>query len=227
MHSEIVIWWIWRCSWRPCSCELGGHNREISEIHFEGTIELVRRCPWRHWSSELPDAHRGCDWPSKEMHLQAVIEQDWKSTWRWSILQVVDLAGGRSCSWSIMQVVDVAGVRLCGLSILQVVHPEAVNGRRAGCWDCIHRIVKTQLWECDEVTVPLQLLWRTGWCWSTCVGRHTGSWSYIEGSTCNRESEGMTDSARCLLCWVYCELGVCYNSVLTHDHGMERSRAMT
>jgi hypothetical protein len=42
------------------------------------------------------------------MHLQAMIEQDWRSTWR-----------------------------------------------RSRCWDSMHQLVNLQLWEYDEVTLPL------------------------------------------------------------------------
>jgi len=31
------------------------------------------------------------------------------------------------------------------------------------------------------------------------VGRHDGSWSYIQGSTRNHENEGTTDNLRCML----------------------------
>jgi len=57
------------------------------------------------------------------------------------------------------------------------------------------------------------------------VGRHTGS--YIQGSTRDRENEGMTDNLRCILysvCAVLivrCTRCMLY-SVLTHDHGIER-----
>jgi len=32
---------------------------------------------------------------------------------------------------------------------------EAVDGRRAQCRDSIHQLVNSQLWECDNVTLPL------------------------------------------------------------------------
>ena len=42
--------------------------------------------PWRcTWLSELRDILRGRDRASLEMHLQAMIERDWRSTWRQSI----------------------------------------------------------------------------------------------------------------------------------------------
>jgi hypothetical protein len=41
-----------------------------------------------------------------------------------------------------------------------VVDLEAVSGRRAMCWDSIHRLVNSKPWEYDMVTSPLKLLWR-------------------------------------------------------------------
>jgi len=66
MLLETVIEWTQRCTWRPRSSEL-------------------RRCTWRPWSIEFRDALWGCDLASLEMHLQAMIERDWRSTWRRSI----------------------------------------------------------------------------------------------------------------------------------------------
>jgi len=44
------------------------------------------RCTWRWRSSELRDTLQGHDRASLGMHLwQAMIERDWRSTWRWSI----------------------------------------------------------------------------------------------------------------------------------------------
>jgi len=84
----------------------------------------------------------------------------------------------------------------------------------------------------------------TRWCylWSSygelagdgqSVGRHAGSWSYIQGSTCNCENEGTTDNLTCMLYSVYAALCIMLYSVnsalrlildsaLSHDHGMER-----
>jgi len=41
MHSEIVIAQVWRCTWRPCLCELAGCNRASLEILLEAVIERV------------------------------------------------------------------------------------------------------------------------------------------------------------------------------------------
>jgi len=43
MHSEIIIEQVWRCTLRPCWCDLAGHNRASLEIHLEAMIERVWR----------------------------------------------------------------------------------------------------------------------------------------------------------------------------------------
>jgi len=60
---------------------LGGHAHE----NLEAVIEPVRRYTCRPWSSESGDILGGRDQASFEMHLQAMIEQDWRSTWGRSI----------------------------------------------------------------------------------------------------------------------------------------------
>jgi len=52
---------------------------------LEVGIERVWRCICRPGSSELRDALGGRDRASLEMHLEAVIERDWTSTWRQSM----------------------------------------------------------------------------------------------------------------------------------------------
>jgi len=85
MHLETAIERVWRCTWRPWSCELAGRNRASLKIHLEPEIEWTQRSTWRPWLSEFGDALWGCDRASLEMHLQAMIERDWRSTWRRSI----------------------------------------------------------------------------------------------------------------------------------------------
>jgi len=46
---------------------------------------------------------------------------------------------------------------------LEVVDLEAVDGKSARCWDSIHRLDDSKPWECDEATLPLKFIWRTGW----------------------------------------------------------------
>ena len=66
-----------------------------------------------------------------------------------------------------LEVVDLEAVDLEEVDLeavdLEAVDLEAVHGRRARCCDSIHWLVNSKLWECEEVTVPLKLLWRTGW----------------------------------------------------------------
>jgi len=66
MHLEAVIERVWRCVWRPRSCN--------SEMHLEAVIERVWRCIWRPRSSNSRDALGGRDRASLEMHLEAEIK---------------------------------------------------------------------------------------------------------------------------------------------------------
>jgi len=71
MHSEIVIKQVWRCTWRPCSCELAGRNAVSLEIHSEIVIERGCRCTWRPCWGELAGRKRA----RLEIQLQAVTER--------------------------------------------------------------------------------------------------------------------------------------------------------
>jgi len=144
MHSKIIIRRVWRCTWRPWSHELGGHNGGSLEIHLEAVMEQVWRCTCRPWSSEVGDALGGHDRASLEIrfreddraNLQAVIEWVWRYTWRpWSC-ELGDTLGGSDRAW-----LD--------------EYSEAVEGRRTGCWDSMHKLVHSQPWECDKSTLPL------------------------------------------------------------------------
>ena len=53
MYLEAVIERVWRGTWRPRSCELGGGDCASLDIHLEAVIEQVWRCTWRPWSSEI------------------------------------------------------------------------------------------------------------------------------------------------------------------------------
>ena len=77
IHCEAIIQRVWQCTWMPRSSEL----RDT----LGAVIEQVWRCIWRQRSSGLRDAFVGRDRSSLEMHLQTMIERDWRSTWRWSI----------------------------------------------------------------------------------------------------------------------------------------------
>jgi len=94
MHLEAVIERVWICTWRLRSSEfgdaLGGHNRanlhcvidRVWRYTSRPRLSELRRCTWRPWSSEFGDVLWGCDSEGLEMHLQAMIERDWRSTWR-------------------------------------------------------------------------------------------------------------------------------------------------
>jgi len=73
MHMEAVIERVWRCTWRPWSCERGGRNRTSWTIQLEPVIERIWRCTWRPWRSECG----GCDRVSSEINMEAVIVRVW------------------------------------------------------------------------------------------------------------------------------------------------------
>jgi len=233
-HTEAVIAGVWRYTWSRTPSVLGdtleGPYRVNLEIHSEIVIEWVRRCISTQCSCEPGDHEQA----SLEMHLEAVIKRVWTYTWRctWRPWSSEHRDAHRGCDptsleMNLQAVIEQDWRSFQRWSILEEADLEAVDGRHARCWDCIHRLVHSKPLEWDEVTSPVQLLWRTGWWRSICVGRHTGSWIYSQGSTCHRENEGMTDNLRCILYSVYAALGVCYSLVLTHNYGMDRYRWMT
>jgi hypothetical protein len=120
-----------------------------SEMHSEAVIERVWRCTWWPRLSELRDAlggrHRR-DRASLEMHFEAVIERVWRSIWRPRLTELRDALRGRNRASSDMH-----------------FDLKAVDGRRARCCDCIRRLVNSKPWECDVLTLPLKLLYKTGW----------------------------------------------------------------
>ena len=59
------------------------------------------------------------------------------------------------------------------------------------------------MWQGD---FTFELSWRAGWGGRSC--RHAGSWSYLQGSTRNRENEGKTYNLGWMLYSVYAVLGV-------------------
>jgi len=154
-------------------------------MHLEAVIEGVWRYTWRPGSSEFGDALGGRDWASLEMHLEAVIERVCRGTWRLWSSEFGDTLGGRNRA-----------------SMNE--YWEAVDGWRAGCWDSIHQLVNSQLWECDKATLLME-----SWLKAVeRVGRHTGSCSYIQGSTLNHENEGKTKNLGWMLYSVYAVLSV-------------------
>jgi len=82
MHSEDVIEWDWRCSWRPWLFKFGGHNWTSLDIHVEAASEWWWRCTSRPWSSELVDSLGAHDPASLGMHSEAEIEWAQQYAWR-------------------------------------------------------------------------------------------------------------------------------------------------
>jgi len=151
---EAVIERVWRYTWRPWSSQFGdtvrGHDRASLEI-----------CTWRPWWCELG----GLNWASLEIHLEAVIERDSRCTWRpWSS-EFRGTLGGRD---QVSLEIDLEAVikwvwrftwRPWSSEIGQVLGRGRWTARR----DSIHQLVNAQPWECDKVTLPLKLIWTTGW----------------------------------------------------------------
>jgi len=98
MYIEMMIQRIGRRTWRPrsrelriegthrsalwpWSCELrhtpGGRNQGSLEMHWDTVIVQT----WRPWTSEFGDelGDHNCE------NLEAMIEQEWRSTWRLSV----------------------------------------------------------------------------------------------------------------------------------------------
>jgi hypothetical protein len=90
------------------------------------------RCTWRLRSSEFGDALGGHD----SANLDAVIGRGWRCTWGPQSSELRDASGGH----------DRARLK---------EYLEEVDRRRTGFCDSIHQLVNSQLWECDEVTLPL------------------------------------------------------------------------
>jgi len=99
-HSEAVIQRVWRCTWRPWSCELAGRNRASLEIHSEIMIEQIWRCTWRPCSWELAGRNRA----SLEIHLEAVTSEFGDALAGYDrarleeYLEAVDLEGGATAA---------------------------------------------------------------------------------------------------------------------------------
>jgi len=154
MHLEAEVKWTQRCSLRPKSNEfrdvIGDREWVNSVIPSKAVIKEVWRCTWRPRWSKYGDALGGRDRASLHMHLEAEIEWTQRCTLRLWPSEFGDAL--------------VAGYDLARLEeYLEVVDLEAVDGRRARCWDSIHQLVNSKPWECGEVTLRLKLLLRAGW----------------------------------------------------------------
>ena len=122
-------------------------------------VEWVWRSTGRAWLSELRAA-LGCrNRVSIEIHLEAVIERVWRCTWRRQSSEFGNACGcldrvNQRCAWRAW--LREFGDWLGGHDRASLEkYLEAVNRRRTRCWDSIHELVESQLWECDEVTLPL------------------------------------------------------------------------
>jgi len=241
MHLEAEIEWTQRCTGRPWSTwssefedELWGCDRASLEIQLETKIEWTQRCTARLWLSEFGDALGGRGRVNWEKHLDALIERVWRCTWWPRSSELRDALWGCDRASFEMQLETVFewtqrfmqrpwssefGDALVACydrarleEYLELGDRKAVDRRRARCWDSIHRLVNLKPWECDEVTLPLKLLWRTGW------------WQWIVRAVCQTFS-GHLEIVR--MKGRQTILGVCctrfmLHSVLTHDDGMER-----
>jgi len=198
MHCGAVMEWVWRCAWRPRSSELRdalrGGDRGSLEMHLEAEVKWTQWCTLRPWTSESGDAFRDQGRVNSEMHCEAVIERVWRCTWRARLNGLRDALCGRDQTNLVTQLeteIDwtqrytprpwsselgaalVAGYDRARLEeYMEVVDLEMVYGRHARCWDSNHRLVNSKPWKCDEVTLPLKRLWRTGWWrligWEVC-----------------------------------------------------------
>jgi len=129
VNSEVppkaVIEQVWRCTWRPWWCELGGHNWASLEIHSEAVIEQAWRyeqgghehAKWRPKSSEFEDSLGGSDQASMEMHLEAMIQWVWRCTWMpWSSEIEGVLAGGQRTARRVLrQYSSVSSLAIIGM----------------------------------------------------------------------------------------------------------------
>jgi len=207
------------CTWRPSECKLGGHNWASLEMHLEAVIkrvctyvlwghewanlETIIKLVWRYISRPQSCEHRGRNWASLEMHLEAIIEwvcgyalaahdsanleaaieQVWRCTWRpWSRQIGGVLGGGQSASSS-------------------------SGGRQVVSWDYIHWLTRNcgnvENWvqhglPKDERLAGSGRQLMFGWCSTQCI-------EYLVYA--------------CTRCMLY--------SVLALDQCMQRSRGMT
>jgi len=158
-----VIEQVWRYTWRPWLSEFG--DMQLEAI-------MVRTC--RPWSSESRDSLGGRDRVNLEMHSEIVIERVWRCS----------CEGRNQVSLEMHLEAVIEGVWRYALGGHDRVNLQAVIERvrrytwrlwssevgwvlGGGRWtvrrDSIHQLVNSRPWECDKVTLPLKLLWRTGW----------------------------------------------------------------
>jgi len=112
----------------------------------------------RQWSSDFGDELGGRNWVSLDKQLETEIGWTQRYTLKpWSSEFGDALVAGCDRA-SLEQYLDMVD--------LEAVNMEEVDGGHARCWDSIHRLVNSKPWECDEVTLTLKIVWKTGWWWS-------------------------------------------------------------
>jgi len=174
-----------------------GSAQEYFEVRLPRTINWTQRYTPRPWLSQFSDALGGRD----PVNLEVVMEGVWRYTW---MLQSCELGGRIRASLEIhlegvMEWVSGYTCRLWWSEFVDALggrdrarldkYLEAVDRRCAGCWDCIGQLVDLQRWESDKRWPYLWALTQSLLMAVDRIGRHAGSWSYIEGSTCNHENE--------------------------------------
>jgi len=179
------------------------HLRMVYQDWQQTVLHCHCRFAWKSQSIELGDTLDDRDWASFEMHLwvfdwmnselhlEALIEWDWRCIWRpWS-------------NWF--------GDAVGGNDRARLEYLEVVDGRHVGCYDSIHHFVNVQPWEYDKVTLPLSSLAVLAG-GGQSVGWYTRSWIYNQGSTSNlvrMKGRWMFLGRCCTKCIVY--FGVWYN----------------
>ena len=163
-----------RWYWSIIAGAPGDADWETLEIHLEAVIVRTGRCTWRPRLSEFADALAARDC----VNLEAVFGRVWRSTWRIWLNERRDALGGRNRTSLEMHVGSIWSRSIGGmlgaatLSISWLTR----NSRNETRWLYFWALMESWL-----VAVDLE-------------GRLAGSWSYIEGSTHNRENEGKTDN---------------------------------
>jgi len=79
------IEWVWWCTLRLWLSKFQDALRCHDCANFVALIKWVLIYTRRSWSTELRDALSGLQLASLEMHMEAMIEQDWRRSWRRSM----------------------------------------------------------------------------------------------------------------------------------------------
>jgi len=187
MHLEAVFKRVYRCTWRPWSCDHGGCNRVSLEIH----LEAVFKQNWRY-------ALGGHDHASFE----AVLRRVWRYTWRPQSNECGDTLGGRDRA-SLEMHLEVVTKRVCTSTGMQSMDSAPGAETLFISW-------LTHNWGNVTRRVYLSAFMESWLMAVDHVGRHAGSWSYIQRWTCNDENEGKTHNLWWMLYSVYAVLSACY-----------------